>query len=121
MKRFPSTTFSTFALVALALVLFASEASAAGRAPANGPTYRCHRSGDWSTLNFALPTRGGYRPGIVYKNSDNRKAALKWENNTWEFTFVNDMQCKDLKVHGWARRVLEFKQCSDGVDRVCYF
>ncbi len=120
MKRFPSTPFATLALVALALVLFASQASAAGLAPVNNATYRCHRSGDWITLKFDLPTRRDYRPGIVYKNGDNRKAALKWENNTWEFTFVNDMQCKDMSVRS-RRRVLEYKQCSDGVDRVCYF
>ncbi len=120
-KHFPSTPFGTLALIALALMLFANAASAAPPAPVNHWVYDCPNppSDDWGTLKFDLRRWGTYRTGYVYKNNDNRKAALALKGGVWEFTFVNDVQCKELVVKD-RRSELSFKQCSDGIERTCY-
>ncbi len=117
-KIFSSTPLATLALIALSMVLSAGEAAAAPPAPPNGVVYSCS-GGDWNTLKFQLPQRGDLRRGIVYKNNDNRKADLANKNGVWEFTFVNDMQCKAM--YSFNRRgQLIFTQCTDGINRFCH-
>lgn len=115
------TSFATLALIALAFLLVADDAAAAPAAPINDVEYSCS-GGDWKTLKLApdFPRRGTLRRGVVFKNGDNRKAALALKNNIWEFTLENDMQCKELFVmnmRGYSR--LFFAECSDNVVRRC--